>query len=161
MSRKPFVLLVLMAMVAAGCAAETYYTKPSAVKRTDGTALEVTGVVTKVPFSRDIVTQVGRDCLVAKEDEQGNVLKTEKCKDNFVKSGDGPNIGQVLTDSVIDAAAVVVGAHVLGASMPKPGSTTVHGSSATGGTSKASSGAQSTGALTGSGSSATITVQNP
>lgn len=161
MYRKTLVLLCLVTMVAtAGCAAKTTFAPPTLVTLTDGKVLEATTVVSTDPFGHDLTVQRGRECEVAEKDGD-KVTKTKNCGQAYVEKQGGPNIGQVVVDSAINAAAIVGGAAALGATMPKPGKTTIHGSSATGGTSKASSGSTSTGALTGSGASVTTTVQNP
>ncbi|MBI2640410.1 MAG: hypothetical protein HYW91_00815 [Candidatus Sungbacteria bacterium] len=162
--RKLTVLFCLVAMVATGCGPYTKAAAPLLIMQSDGKVLEAVSVVTTDPFGHDLTVQRGRECEVAEKDEAGSPTKTKACSQAYVEKQGGPNIGQVAVDSLIDAAAVVGGAHVLGVSMPKTGKTTVQGSSASATASptvKATSGAQSTGALTGAGSSATLNVQAP
>lgn len=154
------VTIALVAVVMAGCSPYMKSAGPHLIPLTDGKVLEAVSVVTTDPFGHDLSVQRGRECEVAEKDADGKVTKTKACNQAYVEKQGGPNIGQVIVDSTIEAVAVVGAAATLGATMPTT-KTTIHGSSATGGTSKASSGSQSTGALTGSGASATITVQNP
>lgn len=153
------VAIALVAVVMlAGCTPYMKSAGPHLIQQSDQTVLEAISVVTTDPFGHDLTVQRGRECEVAEKDADGKVTKTKNCKGVYVEKQGGPNVGQVVVDSAIEAVAVIGAAATLGATMPKTKIST-GGASATGG--KASSGSQSTGALTGSGAAATITVQNP
>ena len=157
---KRFLSVVLVTVLATGCAMKTSATTPVLVPLTDGKVLEAVSVSTRAPFSHDLTVQRGRECEIDKRDETGNAVSTKNCNNAYVEKQGGPNIGTVAVESTIDAIAVIGGAATLGALMPAVKIST-GGASSTAAGGKASSGSVSTGAVTGSGASVNNTVQNP
>lgn len=169
MFRKTFALLCLVAMVAAGgCAGlSVQSTAGKPVALPDGSVLVPVGTFVQAEGTQ-LVSKDSVQCQPDKRDTDGKPTTYKDCAiassgnvgDDSPGAKAGKIAGEVGKGALIGGGAAAAGALMRPSKVSQTGASTATTGAVTN-TNKASSGAQSTGALTGSGSSATNTVSNP